>query len=385
MRAESASRIDLAFSQHVPYAARLAYLLTGDAALAHRLARRAFDRAIGHWQDVRGEDILQEFVLRQVVTSVRHRSLFSARSIRARPRRGRSQPPSREDAVEKPRSEHRPPDELWRALLRLGVRRRVAVVLTHWGDLDEAQAAEVLECSVGGLRSLSASGTRALAAGRSPSRLSERLPEELQRRAAELPPGPQLTPEDTRHLRRRKTLLALGAVLLSVLSATAAVGGTLAVIRRAREANNDPLTSEEFRRVTEAAPKDLGGPCPPKSKMLPISNGRSQAQRLARLAEEFNASLIENDPRSIRRLSFFGRRSLPWASTSTTRGVKVTLSAPVGKNELPSYRCGARVARRTWKVVMHDANGTTSRGIASFYLVQTREGWKVWASWEPRP
>jgi hypothetical protein len=65
--------------------------------------------------------------------------------------------------------------------------------------------------------------------------------------------------------------------------------------------------------------------------------------------------------------------------------MKVTGSGPAGRGELVAYTCGPQVGRRTWKVILHDANGTTSRGLATFYLASTRRGWRVWGSWEPRP
>jgi RNA polymerase sigma factor (sigma-70 family) len=53
-------------------------------------------------------------------------------------------------------------DEMWRALLLLPVRQRAALFLRYYQDLSEAQAAEVLQCSVSALKSLVNRGLKEL-------------------------------------------------------------------------------------------------------------------------------------------------------------------------------------------------------------------------------
>jgi hypothetical protein len=53
-------------------------------------------------------------------------------------------------------------DELVRLLLRLPPGQRAAIVLRYWEDLSEAQAAEVLGCSPGTVRSATSRGLRRL-------------------------------------------------------------------------------------------------------------------------------------------------------------------------------------------------------------------------------
>jgi hypothetical protein len=74
-------------------------------------------------------------------------------------------------------------------------------------------------------------------------------------------------------------------------------------------------------------------------------------------------------------------RQRKWDSTEHAHGLTVTYSASAALDEPARSFCGPRVAERSWKVVMHDANGVTSEGLAAFYLVRRATGWKVWGSY----
>ncbi len=65
-------------------------------------------------------------------------------------------------------------DELWRALARLPTRMRAVLVLRYWEDLSEAEAARVLGCSAGTVKSQASRGLSRLRIelGAAPSGLS---------------------------------------------------------------------------------------------------------------------------------------------------------------------------------------------------------------------
>src|SRR5665809_49068 len=69
-----------------------------------------------------------------------------------------------------------------------------------------------------------------------------------------------------------------------------------------------------------------------------------------------------------------------WVSTSSHRGVTVTSASKIDPEDLFTVACGRDVARRSLRVVMHDRNGITSKGLAFFYLAYTKDGWRVWAA-----
>jgi DNA-directed RNA polymerase specialized sigma24 family protein len=53
-------------------------------------------------------------------------------------------------------------DQLVRLLLQLPSRQRTAIVLRYWEDLSEAEAAEVMGCSVGTVKSAASRGMQRL-------------------------------------------------------------------------------------------------------------------------------------------------------------------------------------------------------------------------------
>jgi RNA polymerase sigma-70 factor (sigma-E family) len=143
---------------------RLGYGLTGDLQHAEDLAQTAFARAYASWSRVRRADNPDAYLRRIVINS--NRSRF--RKVRvselltdsvpdlARARDEGSQPYDR--------------DALMRALLELPYGQRAAVVLRYWMDMTETEAAAVLGCSVGNVKS---QASRALAKLRASSALLE--------------------------------------------------------------------------------------------------------------------------------------------------------------------------------------------------------------------
>lgn len=138
-----------------PSLVRLAYGLTGDRDLAEDLAQTTLANVYASWSRVsRAED-------RDAYT---YRILVNANNGRFRKRRVVEHSVGHTSAAEYASSaaEPGPADEiaafeqrtvLRAALLDLPPKQRAAVLLRYFGDLSEAQAAAVLGCSVGTVKS----------------------------------------------------------------------------------------------------------------------------------------------------------------------------------------------------------------------------------------
>jgi RNA polymerase sigma-70 factor (sigma-E family) len=141
---------------HAPDAARLAYLLTGDRALAEDLVHEAFVRLFGRFRDLRNPDAFAAYLRTTIVNTAR--SHFRRRRVeRAYLERVG---PVREPPAEPPDPTGR--DEIWHALGRLSPRQRAAIVLRYYEDLSEGQTADVLGVPVGTVKSLVSRGLEKL-------------------------------------------------------------------------------------------------------------------------------------------------------------------------------------------------------------------------------
>jgi RNA polymerase sigma-70 factor (sigma-E family) len=138
------------YEAHAPDAARLAYLLTGDRALAEDLVHEAFVRMFGRFRDLRQPDAFRAYLRATVVNLAR--SHFRRRKVERAylERAGRTPPPASEDPADR--------REMWDVLQRLQPRQRAAIVLRFYEDLTEAQTAEILGCEVGTVKSLVSRG-----------------------------------------------------------------------------------------------------------------------------------------------------------------------------------------------------------------------------------
>jgi RNA polymerase sigma-70 factor (sigma-E family) len=134
---------------------RLAYLLTGDRALAEDLVQDAFVRLIGRLRHLREPDAFWAYLRRSIVnlatSHFRHRRVEGAylERLAASP----SAVTNVNDALD---------ETMYRVLLRLPQRQRAAVVLRFYEDLSEAQTAAVLGCSTGTVSSLVSRGMKTL-------------------------------------------------------------------------------------------------------------------------------------------------------------------------------------------------------------------------------
>lgn len=147
-------RLGELYARHAPGAVRLAYLLTGDQALAEDLVQESFVRLFGRFRDLRDPEAFPAYLRATVVNLAR--SHFRRRRVgRAYPEREGVPPESWNDDIGR---RH----EMWEALQSLPIRQRAAVVLRYHEDLTEAQTADVLRCPAGTVKSLVARGVQRL-------------------------------------------------------------------------------------------------------------------------------------------------------------------------------------------------------------------------------
>jgi RNA polymerase sigma-70 factor (sigma-E family) len=157
MAGEGVERGSLAelYVTYAPEGIRLAFLLTGDRALAEDLVQDAFARLVGRLRHLRDPNAFGAYLRRTIVnlatSHFRHR-----RVERAYLERLAATPP----AVTNVNDEL---DEMMhRVLLGLPQRQRAAIVLRFYEDLSDVQAADVLRCSPGTVRSLVTRGMKTL-------------------------------------------------------------------------------------------------------------------------------------------------------------------------------------------------------------------------------
>jgi RNA polymerase sigma-70 factor (sigma-E family) len=147
------------YLRYADEAARLAYLLTGDRALAEDIAQDAFVRLAGRLAHLRDQGAFGPYLRRTVVNL--SRSYFRRRKVerayldRARGALGHGEPGVRDRSVEDR-------EVLWAAMGRLSARQRAAIVLRFYEDLSEAQIAEILRCRPGTVKSLVSRALEAL-------------------------------------------------------------------------------------------------------------------------------------------------------------------------------------------------------------------------------
>jgi RNA polymerase sigma-70 factor (sigma-E family) len=146
------------YERHAPSGFRLAFLLTGERGAAEDLLHDAFVRVAGRFRHLGFPDAFDPYLRRAIVnlhvSQLRRRR--TERSYLERAGRGTPTFTSQLDVALR--------DELWTALLRLPARQRAGIVLRHYEDLSEREAAEVMGCSLEALRSAVARGMRTLRA-----------------------------------------------------------------------------------------------------------------------------------------------------------------------------------------------------------------------------
>src|SRR5919198_4429220 len=149
-----AGRLGDLYLRHADDAVRLAYLLTGDRALAEDLAQDAFVRLAGRLVHLRDPGAFDAYLRRTVVNL--SRSYFRRKKLE-RAYLKRAEGMVERDVAGRPSSlEDR--EVLWRALGRLSERQRIAIVLRYYEDMSESQVAEILRCRPGTVKSLVSRG-----------------------------------------------------------------------------------------------------------------------------------------------------------------------------------------------------------------------------------
>lgn len=144
------------YADHIQESTRLAFLLTGSRELAEDLAQDAFISAAGRFQHLRDKDAFHAYLTKAVVNRCRahwRRSKVEGRfldGLRREPKLTAHQPPVAERLA------------IVDALDALSPRQRTAVVLRHYADLSERQAADLMGCSMGTVKTLTSRGLQAL-------------------------------------------------------------------------------------------------------------------------------------------------------------------------------------------------------------------------------
>ena len=135
------------FDEHYVPLCRLAFVILGDHALAEEIVMEALARTFSGWGRLRDPSRADVYLRRVVINLSRsgiRRKLLERRAAAAlRDRRAPlTDPDLREDAA-----------VVWDAVRSLPDRQRACVVLRYYDDLAEGQIAEILDCSVGTVKS----------------------------------------------------------------------------------------------------------------------------------------------------------------------------------------------------------------------------------------
>jgi RNA polymerase sigma factor (sigma-70 family) len=164
-----------------PRLKRLAFLLTGDLDSAEDLLQSAYAKVLPHWRRVSTYDSPDAY-MRRVMVSLRtswwrrHRGrevLSSAPLDTGAPRPSPLGWTGGTGAGPDFAADQAQLDLVLHALRLLPARQQVAVVLRHYCDLSEAEAAAVMGISVGGVKSQASKGLAALRAVLAESPTSE--------------------------------------------------------------------------------------------------------------------------------------------------------------------------------------------------------------------
>lgn len=362
-RAASA-RLDDWYERYVPRAARVAFLMTGDPVRAGRRARTAWVTALGTFQDLRGEDELQIHIMRAATRA-----------------RGRCKTEAGETNV------------ALRALQGAPRRARAAAILTWHEELGRARTASILDCSPATLDSLLTAARghleRALGRAAADSEITSAL-----RRSTASTASPGILGARLIRLVRAGRRVVAGVAALTLLAGVT-LGAEVARTVLSPRARAAAVTGDVRGRATTFGRSPAGqarpdryrlgfsGACPSTARPLPLV--RDARRDAGAAALRFNRALVEQDAQAVSALAADPRAAstVEWARTASARKLDITFSAPPSERDLRAFDCDPALTSRSWRVVMHDETGTTSKGIAVFYLVLTQAGWRVWASYEP--
>src|SRR2546423_4990437 len=142
--------------RHADDAIRLAYLLTGDRALAEDLVQDAFVRLAGRLAHLRDPGAFEAYLRRTVV------NLSNSHFRRRKVERAYLERTGDTHGAQLPERSVEDREDLWRAMGRLSTRQRAALVLRFYEDLPERTVAELLRCRPGTVKSLVSRGLETL-------------------------------------------------------------------------------------------------------------------------------------------------------------------------------------------------------------------------------
>ena len=130
---------------------RSAYLITGDHGNAEDLVQAALEKVHRRWRHIQNRDAPEIYVRRAMVNqAISWRRRLRVREVALAPAHDATAP----DAY----AAYETQDAVWRALAKLPPRMRIALILRYFDDLSEQEAARVMQCSVGSVKSQTSRG-----------------------------------------------------------------------------------------------------------------------------------------------------------------------------------------------------------------------------------
>ena len=138
------------FDRNYTSLCRLAYVILGDRAQAEEMVMEAMLKTLGGWARIRDVERIDAYLKRTVINLCRskiRRKMIENRVNEVQHHRDESKAPDW-DA-----ERHETSRLVMEAVRQLPERQKAAVVLRYFEDLPEAQIAEVLDCSVGTVKS----------------------------------------------------------------------------------------------------------------------------------------------------------------------------------------------------------------------------------------
>jgi RNA polymerase sigma-70 factor (sigma-E family) len=143
---EARARFGEFVAGRTPSLIRLAYLLAGNQHAAEDLLQTALTRTAARWDQLRNEDpeaYVRTVMYREQISLWRRWGRRREVATQAPPERGYADPSAHSDLRLSMRE----------ALLRLPPDQRAVLVLRYYEDLSETQVAQILDCSIGTVRS----------------------------------------------------------------------------------------------------------------------------------------------------------------------------------------------------------------------------------------
>jgi DNA-directed RNA polymerase specialized sigma24 family protein len=364
-----------------PRIASLAFLLTGDRSLAHRIAKRTIARAIAHWRDRRNPYALDAWLNRTVVAmSLRAHVYHSVvQTIRRQPRT-LGQPPGASALTRR----------LWQELHGLRFKARAAVVLAHFVGTNDSQTADALGTSVAGARSLVSNGVESLGERLGSDVVASELPGALQALAVH---AESRSPRFHDFCRRVKAARLIGVVEATALVAAVAAG---VYMSSSLLAGDEPTTRiPQVVNLDEdgglPGTRQIGGApgwCPTgpvgEAPDLTVDNRTGIGQTfVVALTKRYEDGFRRyTDSVMLRVAANNGPHPATWPRLPSVSDLRIRYQGKGTEDVALRRVCGATVARGTWIIVYVDESDGRPHQLA-VYLVQRNGEWKVWGTYEP--